>query len=519
MISIKTKLVTLTSIGIFFTAFLLGGLAIWRLTVASNKNSTNALQLICDKEKDKLDSSLGNIRYSVDSMKDVLLSSIGDLNTFAKDAAYREKMTKEFEELFYTIAYHTSSAVSYYVRYNPELIDSGAKGFLWTKRSRFASFSETPLTDIEKYDSNDIEHVGWYYIPVMNKKATWMKPYHNKNLNIYMVSYVVPLYIRGKLLGIVGMDADFTIIIDEINSMNVYTDGFAYITDEQNKIIYHKDYELGTENVEKQNDTQEVSANMNNGWNIVVTVPKKNLHAERNHLLFISIALVIAIVILFILITTRLTKKIITPLIELTHATEQIAEGNFDETSLTVSNDEIGVLTETFKKTLRSLPEFMYQDSVTGLRNNAAYKRIINFLEERIKKEQNLEFSVVLFEVNELEETNKNYEQDVSNQMLIHASKLICSIFVHSPVFRIGDATFVAILEHSDYENEKMLLEQLDGETVTFPYSDKVFAVTLTRGISKYDAHTDTSYSDVYKRAEEAMLENKKVMKNRFRII
>ncbi len=519
MVSIRTKLISLTSAGIFLTAILIGGVSIWRITKVTDQNSANALQLLCDKEKDRLDSSLGAIRNSVDSMKDVLLSSVGDVQVFAKDRAYREKLTKEFEELFYTIAYRTSSAVSYYVRYNSELIDDGAKGFLWTKRSRFASFSEMELTDISQYDSFDIEHVGWYYVPVRNRRATWMKPYENKNLNIYMVSYVVPLYVRGKLLGIVGMDADFTIIIDEINNMNVYEDGFAYITDEQNKIIYHKDYVLGTDGYEKPKDMQEVSAAMNNGWNVVVTVPKKDLHAERDRMVLITIGLVVFIGALFMIITSKMTNRIVTPLIELKAATERISKGDFDVKLTKVNDDEIGMLANTFKQTLRSLPDYLYKDALTGLRNYSAYRRLVTQIEERMKREANLRYAVITCDINQLKQINESYGKEVGDQMIVASAKQICHIYDHSPVFRIGDDEFVIILENSDYENKDTLLQQLRVETICITIHDKEFEVPLAHGMGIYEAGKDANFMEVFKRADSAMIEHKRQLKNRFRII
>ena len=518
MISIKTKLITLTSTGIFFTAILVGGVSVWRISKVTDQNSANALQLLCDKEKDRLDSSLGAIRNSVDSMKDVLLSSVGDLQVFAKNAAYREKLTREFEELFYTIAYRTPSAVSYYVRYNSELIDDGVKGFLWTKRSRFASFSEMELTDISKYDSFDIEHVGWYYVPIRNRRATWMKPYENKNLNIYMVSYVVPLFVRGKLLGIVGMDADFSIIIDEINNMNVYKNGFAYIIDEQEKIIYHKDYVLGTDGYDRPKDMQEVSAAMNNGWHVVVTVPKKDLHAERDRVALITIGLVIVIGLLFMLITSRLTNRIVTPLMELKEATERISKGDFDVKLSKINDDEIGMLATTFKKTLHSLPEYLYKDALTGLRNYSAYRRIIAQLEDRMRTEQNLRYAVVECDINQLKQTNDSYGREAGDKMLVASAGQICRIYAHSPVFRIGDDEFVIILEHSDYEHKDALLRQLAAETIHVSLVDKEHEVPLAYGMSEYQAD-DKNFMEVFKRADGEMIEYKRQLKNRFRII
>ena len=229
MISIKTKLISLTSLSVCLTAIILGGLAIWHVTRISNEGSLHAIQLIGVAEKEHLDITMGNIEHAVDSMKDVILREIDDPQLFAKDDSYRAIVTRKFEELFYTIAYHTTGAVAYYVRYDPVLVPQNKQGFFWTKHSRFSSFAETTLTDLSLYAKDDIEHVGWYYIPVMNGKATWMTPYFNQNLGIYMISYVIPLYVYGKLIGVVGMDVDFSIIIDEINQLNIYENGYAYV--------------------------------------------------------------------------------------------------------------------------------------------------------------------------------------------------------------------------------------------------------------------------------------------------
>jgi len=72
-----------------------------------------------------------------------------------------------------------------------------------------AEFKSLTPTDFSSYDKDDLEHVGWYYIPVNNGKPTWMEPYLNSNINVYMISYVVPIVIDNVKVGIVGMDIDF----------------------------------------------------------------------------------------------------------------------------------------------------------------------------------------------------------------------------------------------------------------------------------------------------------------------
>ena len=84
-------------------------------------------------------------------------------------------------------------------------------------------------TDLSLYDRNDTEHVGWYWQPYDAGKPIWMMPYHNKNNDIMMISYVVPLYCEGQFIGVVGMDFDYTVLTDRVKDIKVYENGFAYL--------------------------------------------------------------------------------------------------------------------------------------------------------------------------------------------------------------------------------------------------------------------------------------------------
>ncbi|MBQ6782041.1 MAG: diguanylate cyclase [Treponema sp.] len=514
MISIKKKLVSLTGLGILLTAILLGSLAIWHLTHIAKLNAHNSLRLICVAEKEHLDITMGKIQQAVSSMKDVVLSNIGDAKSFAKNEALREKLTREFEELYYTIAYHTSGAVAYYLRYNPELVTTGAKGFLWTKRNRFSSFSESELTVIEQYDPNDIEHVGWYYIPVQNGKSTWMTPYLNKNMGIYMISYVIPLYIRGQLIGVVGMDVDFSLIIDKIDELNLYENGYAYLTDEDDSVIYHKGYHPGEKNIAIERNMQSTSFKLNNDWNLVVVAPNKELNAERNRLINSSLCAVLIITFVLFLITTLLIRKIIKPLLELTEITKKVAQGNLNVQFPITSNDEIGILADSFKKTVQHLPEFMYRDALTGLRNASAYERLLANFEERIQNENNLQFGILRLNMYTLKQTNDSYGKEIGDELLVTISKSICTTFSHSPVFRTAEDEFVVILEKFDFENREFLLHLFDSNTKTVTVQGKTFNVAIAHGLGLYDQNYDFSYADVNKKAEEELEKRKQTLQN-----
>ena len=75
-------------------------------------------------------------------------------------------------------------------------------------------------------DKNDLEHVGWYYIPVENKKPTWMNPYLNENINVTMISYVIPIYIDDVSVGIIGMDISLDTIQKKVEEATIYENGY-----------------------------------------------------------------------------------------------------------------------------------------------------------------------------------------------------------------------------------------------------------------------------------------------------
>ena len=73
-----------------------------------------------------------------------------------------------------------------------------------------------------------------------------MSPYLNSNINVYMVSYVIPIVIDGESIGIIGMDIDFDKFTKTVDSATVFETGFAFLSNADGTIAYHKTIEAGT---------------------------------------------------------------------------------------------------------------------------------------------------------------------------------------------------------------------------------------------------------------------------------
>lgn len=188
---------------------------------------------------------LSRVAQSVDTLAQIAEQSLTDVGRFQTDAGYVQSYTEALEPVALGFAENTEGALTYYVRYNPEFTDP-VSGIFGGRNSASEKFADMELTDFSVYDPDDAEHVGWYYIPVRNGRATWMDPYYNANINVYMISYVVPIYAEGVNIGIVGMDIEFSRLESFVENVQVYETGSAFLVNGDNQVMYHDSIAFGT---------------------------------------------------------------------------------------------------------------------------------------------------------------------------------------------------------------------------------------------------------------------------------
>lgn len=245
MKSIRGKVVALVVLCSLVSILICGGISIAKSVNVSNRDAEKIMSAECKSNVQDLNLMMEKIEQSVDTLAQITTSSIEDFSRFKTDPAYVTEVTDSLAPVAMEFAEQTEGALTYYIRYNPEFTEA-TSGIFATKNSEDEPFQMLTPTDFSVYDPTDLEHVGWYYIPVNNGAPTWMDPYLNSNINVYMISYVVPIYVNGESVGIVGMDIDFSKIQNKIDVIKVYDTGYAFIVNAQNQIMYHKDVEYGT---------------------------------------------------------------------------------------------------------------------------------------------------------------------------------------------------------------------------------------------------------------------------------
>lgn len=167
------------------------------------------------------------------------------------------------------------------------------------------------------------------------------------------------------------------------------------------------------------------------------------------------------------------------------------------------------------QETAADMTLLAYKDALTHVGSKIAYDRAIRALENEIS-ENKIPFAIAMIDLNNLKNINDGYGHSNGNCYIFGTCHIICSIFRHSPVFRIGGDEFIVILRDSDYENRHVLIEQARQkfyETESDNSRDPWERFSAAVGIAEY--HSGDTVDMVFKNADKDMYENKMSMKNK----
>ncbi len=149
-------------------------------------------------------------------------------------------------------------------------------------------------------------------------------------------------------------------------------------------------------------------------------------------------------------------------------------------------------------------------DPLTGVKSKHAFLYREKEIDASIASGTADVFAVVVCDVNGLKVINDTLGHKAGDEYIRSASKMICDIFQHSPVFRIGGDEFVVILRDRDYFIRKELVLALHDRSVEHISKNEV---VISGGLSEYNPGADSSFHDVFERADTLMYEEKKLLK------
>lgn len=148
-------------------------------------------------------------------------------------------------------------------------------------------------------------------------------------------------------------------------------------------------------------------------------------------------------------------------------------------------------------------------DALTGVRNKHAYVDMEEELNRRIQDEPGLKFAVVALDVNNLKEVNDTKGHAAGDLYLKQACGIICRIFAHSPVFRVGGDEFIVIAQGEDDQHMDALLAELQR---TNQENAGTELPIVAAGVARFEKG-DSNVQTVYERADSVMYLEKQKLK------
>lgn len=354
MKSIKTKIIVTVILCSLVSTFICGAISIVNSVSTSYEDSQQEMQLKCVSQSDELDTMMQNVSQSVEMVYSIAVAKLEHAASFRTSRDYVDTYTKQMLPILMQSAQNTKGALTAYIRYNPEFTEP-TSGLFLTRNNSDSEFESVTPTDFSMYDPSDVEHVGWYYIPVQNGKETWMEPYLNSNIGVYMISYVIPIEVDGESIGIIGMDIDFSEFTDTIDSLSIFDSGYGFLVNESGKVMYHKDLEIGSNLADADSGLQSVVdalgneqteetavsytyqgkdkvmyyKTLENGMKFVLTAPKTELQEKSRQLAKQIFGGAAFAMILTIIIGTVLGFTITKPITQIDGIVKQTAEFEF----------------------------------------------------------------------------------------------------------------------------------------------------------------------------------------------
>ncbi len=162
-----------------------------------------------------------------------------------------------------------------------------------------------------------------------------------------------------------------------------------------------------------------------------------------------------------------------------------------------------------FRAALGTAMDLANKDALTKVKNKHAYTQAAKELDEQ-SRQSDKEYAVIVMDINGLKHVNDTQGHHAGDEYIKASCHIICTVFKHSPVFRIGGDEFVVLLTGEDYENREQLLEYFKDIVIS---NMKKGLASLASGMATYDKGLDSGIESVFERADRAMYENKKMFK------
>lgn len=424
MKSLRNTLILSILLPILVVFLLLGFVFMQFMEKKSTREGDAAMESSAVQMGSTVDTILSEIETRI-GVIELAVTDIPDQDRIqAKDLDYFKSFEGNMNNLLVDGTKDIPGLVASYVRYDPALT-YGTSGTFYTDTDGDGKLEAVTPTDLAAYEPTDTEHVGWFYTPLANKKATWMEPYFNANISKTIISYVVPFYLKnGDNYGVTGVDFDFAYLDDLLKKNQKYEGDSSFLINAEGKILYHAQYQNG-ENFQEIEDGKYADAfkemqdkdhgfvhegsgkssilmgftTLENGWKIV-TVPSYHeiygsLESFKLTFTVFSVFFAAFMLVLAVLVGNRIAH----PIVKLSKSVERMSQGALDEKITVKDQTEIGALAHSLESLGEQLKNYkLYIGEISQVLNQMSEGE----LSISLQHEYNGEFACIKAALNAL---------------------------------------------------------------------------------------------------------------------
>lgn len=570
--SISKKLMLLYIIGAFSLAVTLVAVAIALSSKILTEGASAQMNLFCEERADDINLEMIRIEDAVSSLARWTRSRIPDVETIKEDPELRDAIVDDADDLIRFMTEHNDFIEGAYIHYTLDVtgIADREEGVYYT-RNDDGNFKTIPFTQEEIF--NDPVAEDWYYGPIRLGKAAWTKPYYDYSVDEHIISYIEPVFIGDTPVAVIGIDISFTRVINWVDTFSYQESGYMFLKEADGTVHYHYDDLVNGDThgdemdlVQENGDLMDKPATgkelvrydfegreramafvtLRNGMKLVLCDGYANIYRERDNAVVLMIILSVLITMLIAIVAVVMVNRITDPLRKITEAARAVSEDNFDVDLPPENDDEIGELSkmtrlaienararaekaaskvreqerkiEKSAKVLKqqgddlvAMKNLAYVDSLTNVKNKLAYDDTVEYINEKIRN-GTAEFAVIMCDLNYLKHINDNLGHIAGDEAIQKTASILCKAFPLSTVFRIGGDEFAVLPTGLDYAriDEKLdaLKTMLESQrNISDNYLERI---SLAFGCAVFERGKDTTYQEVFERADKIMYEEKK---------
>ncbi len=237
-----------------------------------------------------------------------------------------------------------------------------------------------------KEDGWDITQRVWYQDLIDSGETVLTEPYVDPATNQTILSAVSPVFDDSSkdIIGVAGLDVSLDHLTDVMGKYKIGKNGYVFLMSSEGTVIYHPQEDMLQKNISEVDISQNVKDAVKAGeeeflkykadgktkYGVAEPVGETGYLVVSNmpfweyyYLVFGMIAALIIIFLIGILLIVLSIKKsaasLSKPIMELNHTAQQLADGDLDVHLEITSEDEIGELGESIKKTVARLKEYI----------------------------------------------------------------------------------------------------------------------------------------------------------------